>query len=284
VSCAAIVLQHGGWRRTAGCLAALRRCRPAPDLCVVVDNGSPGDDAARIAAAHPWAVHLALPRNRGFAGGVQAAIIQGGLDRHDFLWLVNNDACPEPEALEAMLAAAGDPEVAAVGGVVRDPRHPARIEAWGGGQVDLRRGVTRHLAAPDRPDYLTGCCLLLRTASLRACGGLDTGFFLYFEDTDLSLRLRAAGWRLAVADRAVVWHRASSTLGLGAPRRAWLFELAARRFFRRWSPAPRRALLRGALHRAAGWLAVRRPRCAVAVLRGWRAARRLDQIGPFQTK
>jgi len=43
-------------------------------------------------------------------------------------------------------------------------------------------------------DWVTGCCLLARRTCLQQLGGLDSEFFLYYEDVDLCRRARAAGW------------------------------------------------------------------------------------------
>ena len=53
---------------------------------------------------------------------------------------------------------------------------------------------------------LCGCAVALRTEAGRAAGWFDDGFFLYYEDTDLSWRLRAAGWSVRYEPTAVVRH------------------------------------------------------------------------------
>jgi GT2 family glycosyltransferase len=42
-------------------------------------------------------------------------------------------------------------------------------------------------------ELASGCCMLVRTKELRSVGGFDERFFLFFEDFDLSLRLRSLG-------------------------------------------------------------------------------------------
>jgi N-acetylglucosaminyl-diphospho-decaprenol L-rhamnosyltransferase len=56
------------------------------------------------------------------------------------------------------------------------------------------------------PTWYTAACVLVRAEAFRAVGGFDEGFFMYFEDVDLCLRLEAAGWRLAQEPSAVAWH------------------------------------------------------------------------------
>ena len=89
------------------------------------------------------------------------------------------------------------------------------------GSVVLRAGygADRGYQEVDRGQYdapaevfaLCGCAVALRTEAGRAVGWFDEDFFLYYEDTDLSWRLRAAGWALRYEPTAVVRHVHSAT-------------------------------------------------------------------------
>lgn len=67
-----------------------------------------------------------------------------------------------------------------------------------------------------QPDWLSGACMLIRRDALAAVGGLDEGFFLYAEDTDVCLRLRDAGWAVRFDPAATAVHAG----GASAPRDA----------------------------------------------------------------
>jgi GT2 family glycosyltransferase len=66
-------------------------------------------------------------------------------------------------------------------------------------------------------DYVCGASLLVTATALESVGGFDERFFLYWEDTDLSFRLRERGWRLAVAHSSRVVHRRSLSTGFQSP-------------------------------------------------------------------
>ena len=53
----------------------------------------------------------------------------------------------------------------------------------------------------------SGGAAVLRTLAVRAVGGIASGWFMYYEDTDLSWRLRLAGWQIVYEPAAVVHHR-----------------------------------------------------------------------------
>jgi GT2 family glycosyltransferase len=67
------------------------------------------------------------------------------------------------------------------------------------------------LDAPEDVFALCGCAVAFRTEAGREVDWFDDDFFLYYEDTDLSWRLRAAGWTIRYEPSAVVRHIHSAT-------------------------------------------------------------------------
>jgi cellulose synthase/poly-beta-1,6-N-acetylglucosamine synthase-like glycosyltransferase len=62
-------------------------------------------------------------------------------------------------------------------------------------------------------DVVTGCAALVRAEALRRAGLFDARFFAYYEDVDLSLRCRAAGYDLRYVPQARLWHKVSASTG-----------------------------------------------------------------------
>lgn len=250
---AIIVLNWNGWRDTLECLASVRALDYPNFEVILVDNGSTDESVSRLQAANPEITLIEAEENRGFSGGnnlgIRYAMDQGAR----FVWLLNNDTRPDSGALSTLVdVAAADPNVAAVGSVLYSLENPDRVQAWGGGWVSLWWGVAGHHRSAVRLDdlhYLTGASLLLRCDALAEVGLLDEAFFLYWEDTDLSFRLRHAGWKLAVAPRSRVLHRQSaSTAGNYALYQA-RYETAAAQFFRRHARVPIIPILVGPMMR-----------------------------------
>lgn len=77
-----------------------------PDTVVVVDNASADGSADAIRAATPGVDLLVLPRNVGGAGGFAVGLAHA-VARHgaDWVWLMDDDTVPHPEALDALLQA-----------------------------------------------------------------------------------------------------------------------------------------------------------------------------------
>jgi GT2 family glycosyltransferase len=221
---AAVVLNWNGWRDTIPCVESLRAAEGAPRV-VVVDNGSSDDSVAHICSATPWVRLVRLPSNRGFSGGMNAGI-SVALEQDppvEYIWVLNNDTVVQRETLSRMMAIADcDPAVGIVGCRLIDADGSGRVQALGGGGLCRWLGTTSTYVRPTARscDHLIGASLLLRRAVLSELGGFDERYFFYLEDTDLSLRARRAGWRLAVAHSATVIHRRGASINDGSQARS----------------------------------------------------------------
>ena len=216
VSC--VIVNWNGWQETIACLDALRNCSYPSLGVIVVDNGSSDDSVAKIRSAYADILLLKNERNLGFAGGNNIGIRHALSHGAEYVWLLNNDTKPEPDALSALVAKAlTDQRIAAVGSVCYYASDPACVEAWGGAQVNLWIGYGKNSTTPQIDDWfhsLNGTSMLIARQALDDSGLLDEGFFLYWEDTEFCLRLRNNGWRIAVAPNSRVLHKVhASTQG-----------------------------------------------------------------------
>ncbi len=198
------------------CLDSLRRQTLAHDV-VVVDNASTDGTADLLRRDHPEVRTVRCARNTGFAGGVQA-----GLEATDaqFVALLNNDAVADPGWLAALVEEAeAHPEAAAVTSrMYLAGREPPVLNNTGVILLPTGYGADRDLGADEatRADAgevfgFSGGAALLRADAVRAVGGFPVPVFLYYEDTDTSWRLRAAGWTIRYAPKAVVLHEHSAS-------------------------------------------------------------------------
>ncbi|MDA8151231.1 MAG: glycosyltransferase [Acidithiobacillus sp.] len=257
---ATILLNWNSAADTLRCLRAVANLRGEQAQVMVVDNGSEPADLERLRSGIArWGLAVELVEtgeNLGFGGGCNVGI-RLALERGaEFVWLLNNDAVPHPDALQTMLRVMeGDAQIGAVGSVIYDLERPERVQTWGGGRVWRWAGVARHHRRPvaaRRLDYLTAASILLRRDALERTGLFDDDtFFMYWEDADLCFRLRAQGWKLAVAGDAMIWHQRSSSLGHANPLKDYYVTTSSRRFLRRYALRPRLAMTLGALGRIA---------------------------------
>lgn len=209
-------------------LACLKSCQTIQYRnyeIIVVENGSRlalDPDALKDCAGRAPSV-IRSPVNLGFAGGnnlgIHAALAQGA----DYVLLLNDDTEVAPEFLDVLVQAGEqDEHIGALGPTIYYFDDPKRI--WfAGGRFDTRlcqvhaprSGELDEGVQPDliESDWLTGCCLLMKRHALEKAGPLDERFFLYWEDTDWGLRLRACGLQNVVVPSAHIWHKISLSTG-----------------------------------------------------------------------
>lgn len=215
VSC--VVLNWNGWADTLECLDALKECSYPNLTVIVVDNGSTDDSVARIKAAHPDILLLDSRNNLGFSGGNNIGIRRALEIGADYIWLLNNDTRPAPDALCALVAKAdSDNSIGAVASICYYADEPSKVQAWAGSRVNLWIGYGRLYTEPhgdDSFDSLNGTSMLVARDAIEDVGLLDEGFFLYWEDTEFCLRLRKKGWRIAAAPGSRVLHKVNASTG-----------------------------------------------------------------------
>ncbi|HEX8252721.1 MAG TPA: glycosyltransferase family 2 protein [Thermoanaerobaculia bacterium] len=199
----------------------------------VVDNGSTDGSTTAIAARHPNVKLFALAENRGFTGGLAAALAGSIATNVIFL---NNDAVPEPGWLTAFTRAISDaPEdVISIGGRIVDPT-ATKIDFIGGMMTfdghAFQNGFRYPIGSRTEPrpgDEILFACggnMISRRVPLMELGAFDDDFFAYLEDVDCGWRSWLSGYRVLFEPRALVRHASSTTSKrLGDFERGVLFE------------------------------------------------------------
>lgn len=210
-----ILVNWNGWHDTIACLKALEESTYPDTEVLVVDNGSTDGSVTRIRQSFPNILLIENDANLGFAGGNNLGIRYAIEHRSDFIWLLNNDTKPSPDALSALVKkAVSDPQIGAVGSVLYYMSDPSKVQVWGGARVNLWFGYGRNTTKPHEDawfDALYGASMLVRVNAILEVGMLDEGFFHYVEETELCVRLRKKQWKLAAAPNSRVLHRVSAS-------------------------------------------------------------------------
>jgi GT2 family glycosyltransferase len=237
-----LILNWNGWQDTIECLHALKQCTYPSLRVIVVDNGSENDSVTQIKRACPDVLLLGSKDNLGFAGGNNIGIRYALTHGAEYVWLLNNDTKPAPEALSALVAKAlTDKRIGAVSSVCYYADRPGEVQAWAGGQINLWTGYVRNNTVPREDIWfnsLYGASMLVARDALQDAGLLDEGFFFYLEETEFCLRLREQGWKLAAAPESRVLHKVSASTGGNRHILDRYFTASLLRILRLHSPAP----------------------------------------------
>lgn len=250
-----IVLQFNNSRDTLRCLESVKKQDYANFDVIIVDNSSSIEHVNSIRlfieneknSVRPINYNLILgTSNLGYAGGNNLGIKQalypvrslardkgaslkdlgGAISKRagsgaQYVLILNPDVVLEKNTLSRLVSVAeSDRKIGILG--------PAINEGSGriifGGRIQWYKPELKHFLKLVRSrkwkadGYVVGACMLISKSVLQLVGVFDERYFLYFEDADLCLRAKKAGWKLAIVPKAIVHHRpSSSTNKLGAP-------------------------------------------------------------------
>jgi GT2 family glycosyltransferase len=228
---AIIVLNWNRRDDTLACLDSLSAADLGGAAVVVVDNGSRDGSVAAVRARFPTVGMVALPENRGYAGGNNAGIRAALEWGAEAVLLLNNDTRVAPDFLAPLLWAVNEtPRAGAVCSSIHRMDRPEMLDV-AYAEVRFRErdaiklcGVNAlpgHGFAQRREvEVAVGCSLLLTAAALRTVGLFDEAYFAYHEDVDWCLRARRAGFTLLHEPLSRVFHRGSGSTAAASARPA----------------------------------------------------------------
>jgi GT2 family glycosyltransferase len=187
---------------------------------VVVDNASSDGSAALVRQRFPSCRVIEPGENLGFG---RACNVAASETQSEYILLLNPDAWVEPTCVERLRAAmVADEKLAWAAPRLFYPdgrpqfNWAPTISIFGEAVQQLRNrfesracvhgAVPWVLRAMGSRGWYTAACGLVRRRAWNDVGGFDPGFFLYFEDADLGVRLRKAGWLAAPVESAVALH------------------------------------------------------------------------------
>ena len=200
---------------------------------ICVDNASTDDSLSQLRKNHADIILLTCDQNTGFTGGnnkgMQYALAHG----YAYTLLLNNDVAVESDFLEPLVQALDANEnLGAVQPLIYF--HHDRTLIWNAGSrynkwlgvtktigynkkdkdqkerfrtdQNQNQGDTKYIQPIQNIAWITGCAFMVKTDVLKKVGLLYEPFFIYYEDVDLSFRIKNAGYDLGYVPASVIYH------------------------------------------------------------------------------
>jgi len=250
-----ILVTHNSLPVLDTCLRHLRNAldRFEHDL-IVADNHSRTDPTDAIRAFFPQATVLRLSRNIGFGAACNRAVEKAS---GTMLLFVNPDVAIDDTAVAPLMEVAGKTATGLVGGRLRFPDNrfqaTCRVFPTAGNLVFSRGSVLTRLLGPELaaddyrytlPDYKTvtevpavaGTLFMIKRNRFLRLKGFDPRFFMYMEDTDLSLRAHRTGYKNYFVPEAGGVHRWGTGSTSGRIVRAWRHHWSLWQYFLKHEP------------------------------------------------
>jgi cellulose synthase/poly-beta-1,6-N-acetylglucosamine synthase-like glycosyltransferase/peptidoglycan/xylan/chitin deacetylase (PgdA/CDA1 family) len=187
---------------------------------LVVDDGSSDGTGDLVEALGLPSVHVLRQSNAGKARALNRGI---GAARHDVIVMVDADTVFEPGTLRALVAPLRDPAVGAIAGNTKVGNRRGLLGRWQHIEYVMGFNLDRRLYDVLRcMPTIPGAIGAFRRDALADAGGVSTATLA--EDTDLTLAIGRAGWRVVYAEHARAWTEAPATLGsLWRQRYRWSY-------------------------------------------------------------
>lgn len=233
----------------------LRQTAYAPLDINIVDNGSvePATHALfEVLRTDPRVRILAAPGPFNFAALMNRAVAE---TTGDVILLLNNDiSVIEPEWLDELVGQALRPKVGAVGAKLLYPdgslQHAGVVLGVGGDSARVaghlyagarggHAGYQGHLTMSRNVSAVTAACLAMRRSVWDEVGGMDAeNLAVAFNDVDLCLKIRAAGYDIVWTPFAALYHHESASRGSDlSPEAARRFAGEVKVMRERWGSA-----------------------------------------------
>lgn len=236
-----VIINYNGQEDTNECLKSLENVESLSfELSIIViDNAS----------KKPFAIEKSLKRNievlyskenLGFSGGNNLGIKHSLKNGAEYIVLLNNDTLVEKLFINILVEEAQKhPNIGIVVPKIyfakgyefhKDKyaeKEKGRVIWYAGGIMDWTHLIGSHKGVDqvdvgqfdkeEETDFATGCCMLVKKEVFEKAGFLDNRYFLYYEDADLSIRVKKSGFKIIYAPKSVIWHKnAGSTGGSGS--------------------------------------------------------------------
>ena len=223
----AVVLTWNDTELTTKCLQSVLDSDYTNLKVVLVDNGSVPPRGPELKQSFPHVLLIQNPRNQGFSGGANRGLEKAIEMGADYIHLIGNDATLARHTISTLVAECeSHPEAGAAGPLLLDPGEKEVVQFYTA-TLDRDQAVHHHHAVGQsyvrgewptvESEFIPCVALFLRTKALKEVGLFDETFGTCWEDYDLCLRFRDAGWKYIAVGAATVTHLGSYTTGRVSP-------------------------------------------------------------------
>ena len=243
-----ITVNYNHSSATCNMLESLAMCN-YPNLEIfVVDNASPSDHPEIIKQKFPSVIFIQSEVNLGFAGGNNLALRQA---TGDYIYLINNDTVIPQGNIECLVETLdSDSSIGVVCPKIMFQTSPKTIQF--AGYTDMSKYTCRTwcigYGEQDNGQYdrirdtafAHGAAMMLKREVLDRVGLMNEEYFLYYEETDWSLRIRKAGYRIVYVPDTCILHKESLSTGKNSPLQTYYLNRNRTLFIRRNMKGSRR--------------------------------------------
>lgn len=213
----------------------------------VVDNASTDGSVEAIQQEYTNMVEiLQNTENRGGAGGFDRGLKYGLKKGYPYIVLLDNDIKLANDAIANMYSFIEEhKDVGIVGAKIMVMDEPDTIQDFGN-YLDFQQyreknaycGVkeTENVPEYNECDYLPSCAIMIRTEMLKKSGTMPADNFIYYDDIELSHKMKRMGSKIVALGNVKVWHKGGFRKGIQNTFSTYYFLRNRLNFFAKFIP------------------------------------------------
>jgi GT2 family glycosyltransferase len=238
-----VIVNYNGEKDTLDCLNSLKKIyhKNIHLSTIIVDNNP--ENRINIAENDFSDLNLKIilsSVNAGFSAANNLGIKEALKNNADYILLLNNDTLVKDDFLEKLVMFADKkPEAGLISPKIyfakgyefhKDKYKESELGKviwFGGGKIDWKNVIASHRGVDEvdhgqydeavETDFASGCCMLINPKLIEKAGLMKEEYFLYYEDSDYSMRAKREGLKVYYLPDSVIWHKnAGSTGGSGS--------------------------------------------------------------------
>jgi len=219
---AIILINYNGEEDTIACIESFKKITYKNYKIFLVDNASEerSRNVLKVYCEKNAEIDLIQSEeNGGFAAGNNIALKKSYKEGYDYFLLLNNDTEVKEDFLDELVSTAEKNKKAGLFApkiyFYDEPKmiwHAVCKFSWVGGGKPLQyEEIDKDPSEKDvkKTQYVSGCAMLIKREVMEKIGYLSESFFMYYEDTDYSLRAKKAGFELLYVPSSHIWHKVS---------------------------------------------------------------------------
>ena len=209
---AIILVNWKQYELTKSCILSLLGSELKNFKIILIDNESNFNELKNLKKQFTEIITFSNQNNLGFCKANNQAIKYAIENNFELVMLLNNDTEVDKNFIDPLInTIKKDNSVGAVQPLIMN--YNKRDLIWSaGGYLNKFFGITttnKSLGNKLNLDWITGCCMLLKTDVIKKIKLLDENFFAYYEDVDWSFRIKDLGYTLELVDKSLVYHHGS---------------------------------------------------------------------------
>lgn len=236
------IVNYNGNKDTLKCLSSIEKLNKKNLVLhtIVVDNKSVQPFAAKDNYKDVNLEIINSEENLGFSKAHNLAIKLALDNKADYILILNNDTELDKDFLVELLKPFKHDEKIGVtvpkiyfykGFEFHKERYTesekGKVIWYAGGITDWQNVIGSHkgvdevdkgqFSRAEETDFATGCCMLVKAEVFKKLGLLNKSYFLYYEDSDFSQKVKKEKYKILFVPNSVIWHKnAGSTGGSGS--------------------------------------------------------------------